>query len=187
MGAAATATAATKTENRASRPRLADDSEWHLVDSPPRRPVAGLAHTLWPLVNRGQSFLSVASGEDLGAPLCRRASPGRCGGQDRLGSPLGRWHHGAGASAGGWRTKRDPEVEARGRSRGGFSTKGHGRAEGGGKLMTLILRPGQRHEARVFNQVMAHGAVKRMGPGRPKQRPHRIVGDNGDSRRQIRQ
>jgi Transposase DDE domain len=52
--------------------------------------------------------------------------------------------------------------------------------------MTRILTPGRRHEARVFDQLMAQGAVKRSGPGRPKQRPPRMVGDTGYSRRQIR-
>jgi len=52
--------------------------------------------------------------------------------------------------------------------------------------MTLILTPGQRHEAMVFEQLMEAGAVKRRGPGRPKRRPHRIMGDQGDSSRRIR-
>jgi hypothetical protein len=34
---------------------------------------------------------------------------------------------------------------------------------------------------------MAGGAVKRSGPGRPKHRPHRIVGDKAYSSRVIRQ
>jgi transposase len=34
---------------------------------------------------------------------------------------------------------------------------------------------------------MAGGAVKRSGPGRPKHRPHRIVGDKASSSRQVRQ
>jgi transposase len=53
--------------------------------------------------------------------------------------------------------------------------------------MTLVLTPGQRHEAVVFEQLMETGAVKRCGPGRPKRRPHRVVGDKGYSSRQIRQ
>jgi transposase len=69
----------------------------------------------------------------------------------------------------------------------GFSTKVHVRAEGGGKLMTFLLTPGQRHDASVFDQRMAGGAVTQGGPGRPKRRPSRVVGDKGDSSRQIRQ
>jgi transposase len=53
--------------------------------------------------------------------------------------------------------------------------------------MTLVLTPGQRHEAVVFEQLMETGAVKRGGPGRPKHRPRRIIGDKGYSSRRIRQ
>ena len=52
--------------------------------------------------------------------------------------------------------------------------------------MTLILTPGQRHEAMVFEQLLESGAVKRRGPGRPKRRPHRIMGDKGYNSRRIR-
>ena len=79
----------------------------------------------------------------------------------------------------------NPEGEALGRSQGGFSTKVHLRAEGGGKLITLGLTPGQRHEAPVFPQLMAQGAVK-GAKGRPRLRPHRVVGDKGYSSRAIR-
>ena len=53
--------------------------------------------------------------------------------------------------------------------------------------MTLILTAGQRHEAVVFESLMASGAVKRRGPGRPKRRPQRVVGDKGYSSGKIRQ
>jgi transposase len=52
--------------------------------------------------------------------------------------------------------------------------------------MAIILTPGPQHEAMVFEQLMESGAVKRRGPGRPKRRPHRIVGDKGYSSRRIR-
>jgi hypothetical protein len=61
------------------------------------------------------------------------------------------------------------------------------RAAGGGKLMTFLLPPGQRHEASVFDQLIACGAVKRVGPGQSKRRPYRIVGDKGYSSRKIHQ
>jgi transposase len=53
--------------------------------------------------------------------------------------------------------------------------------------MTVILTPGPRHEAMVFEQLLETGAVKRRRPGRPKRRPHRIIGDKGYSRRPIRE
>ena len=77
--------------------------------------------------------------------------------------------------------------EALGRSQGGFSTKVHLRAEGGGKPMTVVLTPGQAHEAPVFPQLLAQGAVRRPGRGRPRVRPRRVAGDKGYSSRAIRQ
>jgi hypothetical protein len=53
--------------------------------------------------------------------------------------------------------------------------------------MTLVLTPGQRHEAAVFEQLLESGAVKRQGPGRPKRHPRRVIGDKGYSSRKIRQ
>jgi transposase len=78
----------------------------------------------------------------------------------------------------------NPEGEALGRSQGGFSTKVHLRADGGGKLITLVLTPGQRHEAPV-SQLMAQGSVK-GAKGRPRLRPQRVVRDKGYSSRAIR-
>jgi transposase len=52
--------------------------------------------------------------------------------------------------------------------------------------MTLVLTPGQAHEAPVFPELMSHGAVKRLGPGRPRLRPQRVAGDKGYSSRAIR-
>lgn len=88
--------------------------------------------------------------------------------------------HAAGAPS------KDPTAEALGRSQGGFSTKVHLRAEGGGNLITLVLTPGQQHEATVFESLMAQGAVKRAGRGRPKRRPQRVAGDKAYSSGKIR-
>jgi transposase len=52
--------------------------------------------------------------------------------------------------------------------------------------MALVLTPGQRHEAVIFEPLLETGAVKRRGPGRPKRRPHRIIGDKGSSSGRIR-
>lgn len=76
--------------------------------------------------------------------------------------------------------------EALGRSQGGFSTKIHLRAEGGGKPITLLVAAGQRHEQSAFEALMERGAVKRPGRGRPRVRPRRVAGDKGYSSRHIR-
>jgi len=94
--------------------------------------------------------------------------------------------HAAGARK---RARGHPAVaadEALGRSRGGFSTKLHLRAEGGGKPMALLVTAGQRHEQTAFRPLMEHGAVKRAGRGRPRVRPDRVVGDRGYTGRPIR-
>jgi transposase len=62
----------------------------------------------------------------------------------------------------------------------------HLRAAGEKALMTFELSPGQRHEALGFAPLMAGGAVKRSGRGRPKRRPGRVVGDKASSSGKIR-
>ena len=88
--------------------------------------------------------------------------------------------HAAGAKG------RDPAGEALGRSRGGFSTKLHLRAERGGKPMVLVLTGGERHEQPVLPALMEQGAVKRAGRGRPRVRPEAVAGDKGYSSRKAR-
>lgn len=83
--------------------------------------------------------------------------------------------------------KRGPTLEALGRSQGDFSTKVHIRAEGHGKLMTVALTPGQRHETTAFETLMAQGIVKRASRGRPKLRPQRLTSDKDYSSGKIRQ
>ena len=100
--------------------------------------------------------------------------------------PLRRRHGHPGAPACGRGKGGDPATEALGRSQGGFSTKVHLRAEGGGKLLTFLLTPGQQHEATVFEPLLEQGAVKRPGRGRPRVRPDRVVGDKGYTGRRLR-
>jgi transposase len=76
--------------------------------------------------------------------------------------------------------------EALGRSRGGFSTKIHLRADRRGRPMVLLPTPGQRHDQTMFEPLLLHGNVKREGRGRPRRRPQRVVADKGYSSRRIR-
>jgi transposase len=90
-------------------------------------------------------------------------------------------------AAGARRVHGGPEDQSLGRSRGGFGTKAHVRAEGGGKPLVLLLTSGQRHEQTVFETLMTGGTVRREDRGRPRRRPTRVVGDRGYSRRSVRQ
>ena len=73
------------------------------------------------------------------------------------------------------------EGEALGRSQGGFSTKVHLRAEGGGKPITAVLTGGERHEQIALEALLDQGAIRRPGRGRPRLRPRRVAGDKGYS------
>ena len=73
------------------------------------------------------------------------------------------------------------QEEALGQSRGGFSTKIHLRAEGGGKPLTFVLSGGERHESRFLAALLAQGHVRRSRAGRPRHRPKCLVGDKGYS------
>lgn len=76
--------------------------------------------------------------------------------------------------------------EALGRSRGGFGTKIHLRAEGNGLPIAFVLSGGERHEAQFLKPLLETGAVHRPGRPRPRVRPHRVVGDKGYSYPSIR-
>jgi transposase len=86
--------------------------------------------------------------------------------------------HGAGAKGG------DPE--ALGRSRGGFSTKLHLRAERGGKPVIVVLTCGERHEQSILPALVEGGAVKRAARGSPRIRLEGVAGDKGYSSRKVR-
>jgi transposase len=76
--------------------------------------------------------------------------------------------------------------EALGRSRGGFSTKIHVRADRHGMPVTLLITAGQQHDQTMFEPLMEVGSIKRQGRGRPRVRPARLVADKGYSSRRIR-
>jgi transposase len=52
--------------------------------------------------------------------------------------------------------------------------------------MTVVLTAGQRHETTKLEVLMEQGAVKRVGRGRPRLRPERVLGDKAYSSRKIR-
>jgi len=68
-------------------------------------------------------------------------------------------------------------VEALGRSQGGFSTKLHLRAEGGGKPIVAVLTGGERHEQIALEALLDNGAIRRASRGRSRLRPRRVAGD----------
>ena len=91
-----------------------------------------------------------------------------------------RAHQSAAGAVGG------QEHEALGRSRGGFSTKLHLRAEGGGKPIAFILSGGERHESLYLGRLLDLGHGRRAGVGRPRFRSDTVLGDRGYSYPSVR-
>ncbi len=82
-------------------------------------------------------------------------------------------------------TPAEPADHALGRSQGGFGTKVHVVCDAGGLPLGVVVTPGQRHEAVVFEAVMETVAVPQAA-GPAKRRPRRVAGDKAYSNKRIR-
>jgi len=71
----------------------------------------------------------------------------------------------------------EPADHALGRSRGGWTTKIHLGCEQGQKPLSIVLTAGQRGDSPQFQVVLGRIRVPRLGPGRPRARPDRVLGD----------
>ncbi len=78
----------------------------------------------------------------------------------------------------------EPVDHALGRSRGGLSTKVHLACEQRRKTLATALTPGQAADSPQFTTVLGRIRVpRRSGPGRPRTRPDRVLGDKAYSAR----
>jgi transposase len=71
--------------------------------------------------------------------------------------------------------------EALGRSRGGLTSKLHLAVDGRGLPMAVLLTPGQAGDNPQLLPLLDEVSVPRPGPGRPRQRPDRVVADKAYS------
>jgi transposase len=71
----------------------------------------------------------------------------------------------------------EPVDHALGRSRGGWGTKVHLATEQGQKPLALVLTGGQRGDSPQFQVVVGRIRVARVGCGRPRTRPGRVLAD----------
>ncbi|MFI8199493.1 IS5 family transposase [Streptomyces sp. NPDC085942] len=88
--------------------------------------------------------------------------------------------HAAGALRKGLR---DPAL---GRSRGGLTSKIHLACDGRGRPLGFVVTGGNINDCTRFTAVMEAIRVPRLGPGRPRIRPDRVLGDKGYSSKAIR-
>src|SRR3954449_8282758 len=70
-----------------------------------------------------------------------------------------------------------PNREAIGRSRGGLTSKIHLAADRRCRPISRVTSAGQRHDSLGFRPVIAGIRIRRRGPGRPRTRPDRVLGD----------
>ncbi len=77
----------------------------------------------------------------------------------------------------------EPADHALGRSRGGLTTKIHAAAEAHRGLLAYLITPGQDGDSPRMIDVLQRIRVARPGPGRPRTRPVRVLGDKAYSSR----
>jgi transposase len=68
-----------------------------------------------------------------------------------------------------------------GRSRGGWTSNLHLACEQGQKMLTVVVAAGQRGDSPQFAVVLDGIRVPRIGPGRPRTRPDRVLADKAYS------
>src|SRR3954464_13072527 len=88
---------------------------------------------------------------------------------------------GKGGCTTGWVEALAVEGEALGRSRGGLTTKLHLAVDGRGLPMAVLLTAGQAGDNPQLLPLLAEVSVARLGPGRPRQRPDRVIADRAYS------
>ena len=76
--------------------------------------------------------------------------------------------------------------EGLGRSRGGLSAKLHLASDLACRPLVVLASPGQRSDARGLLPVLGRLRLPRRGPGRPRTRPDRVLGDKAYSSAGIR-
>ena len=75
----------------------------------------------------------------------------------------------------------EPADHALGRSRGGLTTKLHLACEQGRKVLAFVVTAGQRGDSPQFTTVLQRIRVPRLGVGRPRCRPDRVLADKAYS------
>jgi transposase len=136
----------------------------------------------------------LAAGRDLGTGRDRATGQSRRRGSDHLGC-LGGFGDRPRSPARGWGAEKgdlqveppagvgqpEPGDHALGRSRGGWTTKTHLACEQGQKTLSIVITAGQRGDSPQFQAVLDSIRVPRLGLGRPRTRPDRVLADKAYS------
>ena len=122
-------------------------------------------------------------------PTCPATWTGRSASTPRSTAPTStrpHWHGTQGELANHTNLDVEPADHAIGRSRGGLSTKIHHACDGKGRPLVMLLGPGQGGDSPMFAHVLGAIHVPRLGPGRPRTRPDRVIADKAYSSRGTR-
>jgi transposase len=121
----------------------------------------------------------------LSALQAHADAAGRIGWDVSVDSAISLAHqHAAGARRDGHRQKQPPDGvhsepadHGLGRSRGGLTTKTHLACEQGQKPLSMVVTAGQRGDSPQFVAVLEKISVARLGAGRSRTRPDRVLAD----------
>lgn len=175
-----------------SKRQLIDGIRWRVRVGSPWRDVPqcyGPWQTVYGLFRRWQR---AGVWQRIVAGLQTRAdAAGLIGWDVSVDSTIARAHqHAAGARTQPERQKEppggvedEPADHALGRSRGGWTTKVHLACEQGRKPLAMLVTGGQRGDSPQFSRVLACIRVPRLGGGRPRTRPDRVLADKAYSSR----
>ncbi len=121
-----------------------------------------------------------------GWPVCWRVWPDPGVTQGALPNHKNRPPEPTGGDRGDGRLPPRRDREAIGRSRGGLTTKIHLLADLRSRPLARVTTAGQRGDSLVCAPLMGRLRIARAGPGRPRTRPGRLLGDKAYSSRAIR-
>jgi transposase len=169
-----------------SRRQLIDGIRWRIRTGAPWRDVPacyGHWFTVYGLFRRWQREGIWA--HILAALQACADAAGKIGWTVSVDSTIARAHqHAAGARRQGHLQKEppggvhsEPADHALGRSRGGLTTKTHLACEQGRKLLAAVVTAGQRGDSPQLIPVLGKIRVARLGGGRPRTRPDRVLAD----------
>lgn len=99
----------------------------------------------------------------------------------RAGTSARSWCPQKGGCRTGWVEDLAIEGEGLGRSRGGLTSKIHLAVDGRGLPMSVLVTPGQAGDNPQLRPLLDQIHVRRDGPGRPRNRPDRVIADKAYS------
>lgn len=153
--------------------------------------MAGRAGKVRTVEDAARASAAVDRGRHVGQDLGPRPGQGRLDREGRVdlldrldqrpGPPARRRCPEKGGCKAAWVNDLAEDAEALGRSRGGLTSKIHLAVDGRGLPMSVILTPGQAGDNPQLLPLLDQVSVRRDGPGRPRNRPDRVLADKAYS------